>query len=189
MQTTELSRNRLEWRAPAAITATALLLSLFLIFYSPSLGDVAGLFLVAPIALVFLLVCAVRRQGRSRVAVVLMICFYLLTSWPILRRSETLRTEVRWITASNYWKAKVLQQPSQPVSGMKYVIWGGWGMFAQDTDVYLVFSPDDKLYDHSASNLGGLPCPVWRVQRLEKQWYSVTFYTNEGWDNSGHCGG
>ncbi len=41
--------------------------------------------------------------------------------------------------------------------------------------------PTTDLRNYSPTNLHGLPCPVWRVQRLEKQWYSVTFYTNEGW--------
>jgi hypothetical protein len=95
------------------------------------------------------------------------------------------RSELRWLAASQYWKSQVFKQSPEDASGVKTVIWDGWGMFAQDTDAYLVFSPDDQLHNYSPSNLSGLPCPVWRVQRLEKLWYSVTFYTNEGW---GACG-
>jgi hypothetical protein len=61
---------------------------------------------------------------------------------------------------------------------MKSQVWDGWGELAMDADVYLIYDPSDGLRQYDESHLQGLPCPVWKVQRLEKQWYSVTFTTN-----------
>jgi hypothetical protein len=65
---------------------------------------------------------------------------------------------------------------------MKCGIWDGWGFGGNDTNAYLVFSPKDELRSYSPSNLSGLPTSVLNVQRLESNWYSVTFYTDDGWD-------
>ena len=111
-----------------------------------------------------------------------LLCLYALTSWQLNRHWMEVRTDLRWLVDSKYWKAKVIEQPARADAGLRCVIWDGWGMFAQNTDVYLIFSPDDRLRNYSPMNLSGLPVPVWRVQRLEKQWYSVTFYTSDGWD-------
>jgi len=105
----------------------------------------------------------------------------MLLSWQMLKYSEEIRSEGRWLAESRSSKAKVLEAPPEPGSGMKWVVWDGWGELAQDTDVYLVFDPDDGLRNYSPTRLSGLPKPVWKVQRLEKHWYSVTFFTGDGW--------
>jgi hypothetical protein len=57
-----------------------------------------------------------------------------------------------------------------------------------DTTVYLVFDPTDSLSAaariHMAGKFIGIPCEVWAVRRLDRQWYAAYFYTNEGW---GQC--
>jgi hypothetical protein len=77
------------------------------------------------------------------------------------------RSELRWLVGSRSWKAKVMQQPVRTDSGMRCAIWDGWGFAGEDTDVYLVYSPNDGLRNYSASSLNGLPQPVSNVQRLE----------------------
>ena len=67
--------------------------------------------------------------------------------------------------------------------------WDGWGFpGAGDTNVYLVFDPSDSLISASKSRspgkYKGMPCEIYRVRRLESQWYSVVFYTDTDWD---HC--
>jgi hypothetical protein len=61
-------------------------------------------------------------------------------------------------------------------------------MFAQNTEVYLVFDPTDSLSRSASSRqpgkFDGIPCEVNLVRRLESHWYSVQFYTSEDWD---HC--
>jgi hypothetical protein len=57
-----------------------------------------------------------------------------------------------------------------------------------DTNVYLVFDEKDSLCEalkrHTSGRFAGIPCEVARVQRLEKSWYSVQFYTGSYW---GQC--
>jgi hypothetical protein len=178
----------LKWRLPFAVGFLATATSFALVLYSSNFGEMAGIFLVTPLAGLILLVLLIRRKRMARYVCLAILCFYVLLSWQMLKHSAEIRSESRWLSSSRTWKAEVLKQPSRTTSGVRYVVWDGWGMFAQDTDVYLVFSPDDGLRKYSPSNLSGLPCPVWRVQRLEKQWYSVTFYTNEGWDGCGSAG-
>jgi hypothetical protein len=52
--------------------------------------------------------------------------------------------------------------------------------------MYLVADPDDSLLAASrATSPGrppGLPSAAADVQRLEPQWYAVTFYTDSDWN-------
>ncbi len=170
------------WRASVIVATVAILSAFILLLTSPSLGDIANLFLIVPMASVSLIGLLICQRGKTKLVCVMLLCFYALFTWQIQENWMEIRTDLRWAAGSRYWKERVLEQPSQADLGMKCGIWDGWGMFAMDTDVYLVYSPDDRLRNYAPSNLSGLPIPVSRVQRLEKQWYSVTFYTSEGWD-------
>jgi hypothetical protein len=157
-------------------------IAIALVLYSPNFGKIAAIIIAAPLTSIALIFFSARERGKARLICIVILGSYALVNWQVFRLSEAIRSEVRWLVDSEYWKAKVLKEPAHAGSKMQCLIWDGWGMFAQDTDVYLIFSPDDRLRNYSPSNLSGLPVPVWHVQRLEKQWYSVTFYTNEGWD-------
>ena len=67
--------------------------------------------------------------------------------------------------------------------------WDGWGFAGSDTKVYLVHDPEDRIRHMRRTKNGvrveGLPCEIWKVRRLEKQWYSVVFFTNENWSTYG----
>jgi cell division protein FtsW (lipid II flippase) len=184
MDSTSSDELKVQWRVPFVVVIVAITAAFMLVMFSPNLGDIAALFVVAPITVLVLLGVLIWGQ-RTRLVCLALLCFYLPLSWQMTKHSGEIRSEVRWLAASRFWKTKVLQQNPRPESGMKCIDWDGWGLFAQDTEVYLVFSPDDGLRNYSPSKLNGLPAPVWRVQRLEKQWYSVTFYTGEGWDGCG----
>jgi hypothetical protein len=170
-----------KWRAPVIVTTIAIAIAFILLLTSPSLGNIANLFLVIPIASLFLIGLLIIQKGKTRATCFALLSFYALTSWQMEKHWMETRSELRWIGEARSWKDETLQRPSEPGSGIKWVVWDGWGMFAQDTDVYLVFDPDDGLRNYSPSHLNGLPKPVWKVQRLEKQWYSVTFFTEDGW--------
>lgn len=62
------------------------------------------------------------------------------------------------------------------------------GFAGEDTFVYIVFDPCDSLSapanDHLSGKFTGISCAVGRVHRLEKHWYTVTFYTDTSW---GRC--
>jgi hypothetical protein len=105
-----------------------------------------------------------------------------------------IRSEARWLVWAHRYKAEVLAQPS--VTGeLKHVEWDGWGWAAQDTTVYLVFDPTDSLStaarEHRPGKFNGIPCEVPVVDRLEKNWYAVRFYTDEWWGrrNALNCNG
>ena len=176
---------QLKWRAPLTVMIVTMLTIIALLIYSHDFGSLAGAFLVAPVALLIMAVLILRGSRTTKLFGLVLLCLCVLLTWQILEHSEEIRSEMRWLVGSGQWKNIGLDQSPNTLSGMKCVIWDGWGMFAQDTNVYLVYSPDDALRNYSPSNLSGLPSPVSRVQRLERYWYSVTFYTDEGWD---HCG-
>jgi hypothetical protein len=96
---------------------------------------------------------------------------------------------VRWFFKSKSYKAEVMTSP-QPADGtFRHMEWDGWGGFgAGDTVVYLVFDPNDSLARAARSGANGkfpgIPCDVYRVQRFERDWYTVSFYTDTDWE---HC--
>jgi hypothetical protein len=106
----------------------------------------------------------------------------------------TIRSAVRWFAWSHNYKAEVLSQPSLNTE-LKHIEWDGWGWTGQDTTVYLVFDPAESLStaarEHRPGKLNGIPCEVPVVDRLEKNWYTVQFYTNEWWGrrNALNCTG
>jgi hypothetical protein len=89
---------------------------------------------------------------------------------------------------SRDYKSKVLSQPLSSSGEFKHIEWDGWGWAGQDTTVYLVFDPTDSLSTaastHQSRKFTGIPCEVPNVSRLESEWYTVTFYTNQEW---GRC--
>jgi hypothetical protein len=106
-----------------------------------------------------------------------------------------IRSAARWLIWSRDYKIQVLAQPQLPNGEFKHIDWDGWGMFAQNTSVYLVFDPTDSLSgaarSHQPGKFNGIPCKVHLVSRLESNWYTVFYYTSQVWgdcnedDNSG----
>jgi hypothetical protein len=83
------------------------------------------------------------------------------------------------------YKEKVFAEPISAKGDLKHIEWDGWGMFGQDTSVFLVFDPTDSLAMAAISRLpgkfNGIPCEVFLVRRLESHWYTVQNYTDQGW--------
>lgn len=151
------------------------------------LGSVLYFSVIAPIITFALLTLTVRR--RSSTAWLIPIAF-VLVSWACWTLDYTIRTHARWLVESRNVKAKVLAQ-TNPAGELRHLEWDGWGFpGAGDTNVYVVYDPDDSLSSPSRSkspgNFSGVPCTVYRVRRLEKYWYSLVFYTDTEW---GRCSG
>jgi len=93
----------------------------------------------------------------------------------------------KWLLRSGKYKREVLAQPTGPTRDLKHIEWDGWGWGGNDTTVYLVFDSENALAHAakigSASKYPGIPCEVYRVRRLESQWYTVQFYTESDWNN------
>jgi hypothetical protein len=105
------------------------------------------------------------------------------------RTRNEIRWTLLWFYRSRELKAEVLAQPEPPQGELRSFDWDGWGMAGQDTEVYLVFDPTDRLSAAAKSGrpgkFPGIPCEVPQVYKLERHWYSVLYYTNEIWD---YCG-
>jgi hypothetical protein len=107
----------------------------------------------------------------------------------ILLTSDTtsLRERVRWIADAGPYKADVLASHPPSRRQLPHAVWDAWGWGGMDTSVYLVFDPANSLLAASQRKTPGrppeLPCPVYSVQRLEPDWYSVRFYTSEDWND------
>jgi len=91
----------------------------------------------------------------------------------------TIRSAARWLIWSHDYKTVVLAQPSPPSGELKHIEWDGWGMFAQDESVFLIFDPRDSLAGPARSGqsgkFDGIPCEVGLVRRLAPHWYTVYF--------------
>jgi hypothetical protein len=182
-------RDWFDWRPLLYGAAGAVILFAPIIVDGTRIIGTLYLFVAAPIISFILLVVAIRKKGRRRIAVLSMLVAYWATSWGLFKNSLELRTTIRWLLWSKDYKTKVLTQPNSANGGLKHIEWDGWGFpGAGDTVVYLVFDPDDSLSTeargHSPGKFSGIPCEVLRVRRLESHYYSVLFYTDTDW---GHC--
>ena len=129
---------------------------------------------------------SLRKQMFALVGFVVMLL--VLAALVVLRPLFPHRSAVdtaRWFIWSRSYKSNVLAQPDFANGELKHSEWDGWGWAGQDTTVYLVFDPTDSLSagarEHRSGKLKGIPCEVYAVDRMEKNWYVVRFYTNEWW--------
>lgn len=81
-----------------------------------------------------------------------------------------------------------MSEPLEQNGSLRHLEWDGWGFpGAGDTVRYLVSDPNDQLLGASITGrpgkYAGIPCEVVRVRRLEKNWYTVRFYTEYNWNN------
>ncbi|MFZ0420721.1 MAG: hypothetical protein WAM04_21650 [Candidatus Sulfotelmatobacter sp.] len=107
----------------------------------------------------------------------------------------SIRSATKWFVWSQRYKREVLAQSGGTAGELKHVEWDGWGFpGAGDTIVYLVYDPTDSLSaaakGHQPGKFIGIPCTVFLVSRLESEWYTVQFYTQEEWGrrNALDCG-
>ncbi len=121
-----------------------------------------------------------RKKRRVFYATITVVVFCLA----VIAKYSAIRTTGRWLLFSRRYKAEVLAQPAQH-GEFRHVEWDGWGWGGQDTTVYLVFDPTDSLLaaarNRGSGKFSGIPCEVYGVHRLEKNWYTVQFFTNESW--------
>jgi hypothetical protein len=86
----------------------------------------------------------------------------LLIAGAVAWNFYSIRVATRWFLWSQRYKSEVLKQPTSASRGFKHVDWDGWGMFGQDTEVYLVFDPTDSLAraasSHQSGKFDGIPC-------------------------------
>ena len=125
-------------------------------------------------------------KSRTHIAVFvggLLVLVGFTCAWTL---SPSVRTIFKWSLCSSLYKKQVLDQPPTADGYLKHIEWDGWGFpGAGNTVVYLVFDPSDQLSSATANGKDrkflGLPCEVSRVSKLDKNWYTVRFYTDTQW--------
>jgi hypothetical protein len=179
-------RDRFNWLLLLYAGAGALLVFVPIAICSPDFGELFYVFIFTPLAILILLVVAIRRKGRQRLSVLLMLAVYCGVSFGLVKNFYDVRTAGRWLLWSKSYKAKVLAEASSANGDLRHVEWDSWGFLGSDTVVYLVFDPDDSLLTaakgRSSGKFNGVPCEVVRVRHLEAHWYSILFYTDTDWD-------
>ncbi len=187
---------RFNWRTQAYAAFAALVFFAAISVFQADISLVLYLFLIAVLfvsGITLVVYAAISKKHRRRslrqlttVAIVSAVAVALFAFG--LAHPVAIRTAVRWMIGSSAHKAQVLAQAPPQNGEFQHIDWDGWGMFAQDTTVYLVFDPIDALSaaarSHQPGEFNGIPCKVQRVSRLESHWYTVLFYTDETW---GHC--
>jgi hypothetical protein len=184
---TETERG-LRWRLPVYLAIITLIVTAIL-------GVVSGLFVLLSFMLLtlpciaallcFLFASAFRKEWRRVLLVATVLAGYLWCSIEQGRSGLDLRCAARWAWCSRQLKEEVVSLPQPPAGGLSHILWEDFGGMGAHTQMYLVFSPDDRLRRYSPGDLSGLPCEVWKVHRLEKQWYMVKLYSNDRWDSCG----
>ena len=141
--------------------------------------------------LLWMVVTAIRKRARQCISVLLSVIGFVAVSGVLQRNEPTLRPSLRWFLWSREYKAEVLTQPDPANQEFKHVIWDTWGFVQTGFNVtYLVFDPNDSLENAARAEepgrYDGIPCEVFSVARLEKQWYAVSFNADENWVNCPH---
>lgn len=181
----------MNWRLPLYAAVGALTIFLPISLYSSEWGTFFYLLGAVPIISLVLviigIVSAVRRAPQRALAIVAALFVFWGVSWALLRNELPIRSEVRWLWRSKAYKAQVLAQPVPANGDLRHIEWDGWGFAGADTTVYLVFDPNDSLTagSRTSGKFNGIPCEVPEIHRLERDWYTVLFFTNAGW---GYCG-
>lgn len=129
---------------------------------------------------------AIRKKGQRRLLRLVTVIIYCAIFAVILSHFSSVHTAARWLVWSHDYKAKVLAQRPAAGGELRHAEWDDWGFAgAGNTTVYLVFDPTDSLSlaakSHRPGNFSGIPCKVQFVDRIEEQWYTVRFYTDENW--------
>jgi hypothetical protein len=135
-----------------------------------------------------------KNRSRNKVPLYAAIGAFFVIAMAIAWNVYAIRSATRWFAWAHRYKAEVLAQ-GNATGELKHIEWDGWGWAGQDTTVYLVFDPTDSLSaaarNHRPGKFNGLPCEVPVVDRMERNWYVVRFYTNEFWGrrNTLNCTG
>jgi hypothetical protein len=173
----------LDWQAPLyAILAAAIVFIPLVI--SPDL-DVLYFIIVLPCLIILGLCVLVYAAFRRNLRIALMVATFWTASALLFIYPSEIRSPIKWLLWSSVCKKQVLAQPVSPNGDFKHIEWDGWGWAGMDTVIYLVFDPTDSLAaaakSHQPGKFNGIPCAVPWVRRMQRQWYTVMFYTAEDW--------
>jgi hypothetical protein len=174
-------------RLAICVVSSLILMVLSLVFGDSDLGAVLC-FGIALVSALLLFAFSIAKKGRQRLIAFFVVVVYVFVPILLLSNYSLVRDHARWFLLSGGYKAKVLAQPSN--GQLKHAEWDGWGFAGvANTTAFLVFDPTDSLAVASGAlppvKARGLPCEVFRVRRLDRQWYAVLFYSDTYWGQGG----
>jgi hypothetical protein len=180
------SANRFNWRLPLYGFVGAVIVVLPTTIFGNDVGTFLETGLIAAIIGLIVIAIVFRTMRRQSMAALSMVAVFGSGCWVLFDVAYDVHTTGRWLIQSGKYKAEVLAQPNSTNGELKHVEWDGWGFAGADTVEFLVFDPNDSLVAAARSRApgkySGIPCEVPSVRRLEKQWYTVEFYTDTYWD-------
>ncbi len=151
-------------------------------------SDAAALLamLLAPIVFVALLVVGIlRRQGRL-LWLGFTLASFVIAAALVQRYSNDLRVEAKWLRHRDTYKAALSGQIRTDGRLLRHMDWDDWGFAGNENSAFVVLDPTDSLAYAAATQAPGryrgLPCPVFRVVKLEPHYYDVLFFTNSYWN-------
>lgn len=190
--------SRFNWMLPLIAALVVVAVYLAMAFWAMDAEFFASVLLVAPalilISIALVAYAVIARTGRqNRRTLLSTVAALWVTAVAMLllvgKYDFAMRTTARWLIWSRDYKAEVLAQPRSINGDLKHIEWDSWGIVPSGfTTAYLVFDPSDSLssaaISRQAGKFDGIPCAVPALNRLENQWYTVVFYTDEDWN---HC--
>jgi hypothetical protein len=181
--------NRMNWLMLVYGAAGTFVVSAPMLAYWSGIGWYLFTLVSTPvISLVLLLVVTFCKTPRRRQSTALLLLGYVAVTAALWKNYDELRPQLRWLLWSHRFKAELAAAPNPAKGDLKHIEWDGFGGAGSDTTAYLVLDPTDSLSTaakrHEPGKFPGIPCEVPVVRRLERQWYSVVYYTNADWE---HC--
>ena len=152
------------------------------------------LIIIAPmsaiVSLILIMVAFPTRKNRmmpetlaSGFTIALVSATMLLTPYFLGKSILAFENKAYWTLGKKKYKEELRLQ--HPVHGdSSHVLLRLWG-FVGGTDVWIVFDPSDRLGDFRGySGLApNIPCPVWGIEELAKNYYVVYDDDHYSWDN------
>lgn len=183
----------IQWRYSVLAVGGAFVLFLPLVLTDPDFGDLTFLALALSISLGLLATTAIASR-RTRVSLLSALVAFVATSsllfhYNTLDRTTDVRSTIRWLARSHFYKRTLLAQPAPTDGSLRHIEWQGTGFGGNDTVWYLVYDPTDAMAPEvrrrDSGKFTGIPCQVHRARQLEPHWYWVGYYTNTAWNDCG----
>lgn len=133
---------------------------------------------------VMLILVLLRRQWSQALPIVGSVVVFVAICWAMVFEASSIRIWTRWALYASKYKTQFARENP---NGVGHVEWECSGFVPAGFNcVYLVRDPTDELSKAAGKrNVGRVPgvrCQVFRVQRLEPEWYAIEFYTDTSWD-------
>lgn len=184
--------DHFSWRVPLYFIIVSSIILFSVASCQADVSLLVNVFVIAPILIVLSIALLIYLVARHRPEVLpfmaaVAVLWALAVSLFHYNREHpfALHETLKWHVWSQEYKQEVLKQVSSN-GDLKHMEWdrSGFAGVANNT-AYLVFDPSDSLLKakkNKSLKFSGKSCDVREVNRLERNWYAVLFYTDQSWD-------